>query len=475
MLTKRVPSLVALPLASGGLVLCALLAVAWAAVSSVDRLREQGRRVNHSEQVVSQSEALLSVATDAETGVRGYVISGEEAYLEPYLAAVARLGEHQRRLDGLVAGSPAQGQRVAALQALVAERFALLEAVVALRRSAGFDAARALVTGGRGKLLQDRIRGEVSGIAGAEAASLARLEAETSEAVRAARTAVIAAGLLGPVALAVALGLLLASLRRQRLIGVELSAKNVSLQEATTRAEGADRLKSAFLATMSHELRTPLNAIIGFTGILLQRLPGPLNVEQARQLEMVRTSSRHLLALINDILDLSKIEAGQVSLASGHVDVGSALGKVADVVRPLAEAKGLALRLELPEALPAITGDRRRIEQVLLNLLANAVKFTDRGEIRLSACEEGPWPGRRLLLRVEDTGVGISSEDLLSLFQPFRQLEVGLDRRHEGTGLGLAISKRLAGLMGGDVTAESVPGRGSTFTLALPLTGGSPT
>ena len=253
-----------------------------------------------------------------------------------------------------------------------------------------------------------------------------------------------------------------------------LRTRNLELAKATERAQDADRLKSAFLATMSHELRTPLNSIIGFSGILLQELAGPLNEEQARQLDMVRSSSRHLLALINDVLDISKIEAGQLEVASAPFEVGASLEKVIRVVRPLAEKKGLALRSEFSPALGGLVNDARRTEQVLLNLLSNAIKFTDRGEVALMAerVSVGSAGGESpITFRVSDTGMGIKPEDLTTLFQPFRQLDSGLSRNHEGTGLGLAICRRLVELMGGEIHAESEWGKGSVFSFTLPSKG----
>lgn len=238
----------------------------------------------------------------------------------------------------------------------------------------------------------------------------------------------------------------------------------LELEAAKERAEAADRLKSAFLATMSHELRTPLNSVIGFTGILLQELPGPLNAEQKKQLEMVRGSARHLLALINDVLDLSKIEAGQLEVRREPFELDASLARVAASVRPSAENKGLTLELNAPPVAGHVVGDQRRVEQVLLNLLSNAIKFTEQGQVTLDVT----LVGGAVLMTVSDTGMGIKPDDLATLFQPFRQLDTGLSRNYEGTGLGLAICRRLAALMGGEVRAESVWGRGSAFTFSLP-------
>jgi len=263
-------------------------------------------------------------------------------------------------------------------------------------------------------------------------------------------------------------------------VGIDISERRQAEEERERRhrAEAADRVKSAFLATMSHELRTPLNSIIGFTGILLQGLAGPLNTEQNKQLEMVRTSSRHLLALINDVLDISKIEAGQLEVARAPFNPGQSIAKVVALVTPLAVAKGLAVRVEVPAVLPIVVGDARRFEQILLNLLSNAIKFTEMGEVRLTAklldaagLDAGRPAATSIQLSVRDSGIGIKTVDLPHLFQPFRQVESGLARHHEGTGLGLAICHRLAVLMGGRIDAESEWGKGSRFWVTLPLEG----
>ncbi len=245
-----------------------------------------------------------------------------------------------------------------------------------------------------------------------------------------------------------------------------LKETEAALERAMRAAEAADRLKSAFLATMSHELRTPLNSIIGFTGILVQGLAGPLNAEQERQLGMVRSSARHLLELINDVLDISKIEAGQMTVRSEPVELASVLERVVAVVKPMADRKQLALELELATPLPPMVSDQRRLEQILINLLNNAVKFTEQGRVSLTAEQLDP---DRVRLSVSDTGEGIRAEDLARLFQPFTQVDTGLTRKHEGTGLGLAICKRLTTMLGGELQCTSAPGQGSTFTVVLPI------
>jgi len=248
-----------------------------------------------------------------------------------------------------------------------------------------------------------------------------------------------------------------------------VAERTAELALARDRAEGADRTKSAFLATMSHELRTPLNSIIGFTGLLLRGLAGPLNAEQTKQLRMVKDSGQHLLALINDVLDISKIEAGQIEIANAPFDLPESIQKVVQTVKPLANKKQLPLIAQIAPDVSRITSDRQRVEQILLNLLSNAIKFTEQGEVTLTAEIVPGMPRSALRISVADTGLGIKRENLDKLFQPFRQLDTGLTRQHEGTGLGLAICKRLVERLGGTITVESEWGKGSTFQCTLPI------
>ncbi len=240
--------------------------------------------------------------------------------------------------------------------------------------------------------------------------------------------------------------------------------RTAELVQANKRLEELDRLKSQFLATMSHELRTPLNSIIGFTGILRQGFAGPVNEEQKKQLGLVFGSAKHLLSLINDLLDLSRIEAGKVDLDQEPFNFVEVVDEVVQNLTPLAQQKQLTLAAELPGPEIPMVGDRKRSFQVLLNLANNAVKFTEHGKITITAATEGD----KLRVWVADTGIGIKPEQMGMLFEAFRQLDGTAKRMYEGTGLGLHLCRRLLTLMHGEIGVESEFGKGSRFWFTLP-------
>jgi len=274
----------------------------------------------------------------------------------------------------------------------------------------------------------------------------------------------------------------------------ELKQFEAALKAKNAELEDASRMKSEFLANMSHELRTPLNAIIGFSEVLKDGLMGDLTDQQRGFIGDIFSSGKHLLSLINDILDLSKVEAGKMLLDLEPVQVGSLLSNSLSIIREKAAARSVRLRTVVSEGIPTFDADARKVKQIVYNLLSNAVKFTPvGGEITLRASVvprdqvgivNGPWAGRGsplaesafdefLELEVVDTGIGISVEALPMLFQPFSQIDSGLARRFEGTGLGLALVKLLAELHGGTVAVESAVGEGSSFTVWIPLRSGA--
>jgi signal transduction histidine kinase len=237
------------------------------------------------------------------------------------------------------------------------------------------------------------------------------------------------------------------------------------IQDKSRQLAEASQHKSQFLANMSHELRTPLNAILGYTELIRESVYGEPPDKMRDVLKRIESNGKHLLGLINDVLDLSKIEAGQLTLALADYSLKDVVHGVFSAVEPLAAEKNIAFKVEVAKDLPAGRGDERRITQVLLNLVGNAIKFTDQGEVTIrAAAVDGSYS-----LSVSDTGPGISEADQAKLFQEFQQADNSITRKKGGTGLGLAISKRIVEMQGGRIWVDSRPGRGSTFFVSLPV------
>jgi signal transduction histidine kinase/DNA-binding response OmpR family regulator len=246
------------------------------------------------------------------------------------------------------------------------------------------------------------------------------------------------------------------------------------LERANRELRELDKLKSTFLANMSHELRTPMNAIIGYTDLLLDKLDGPINEEQEKSLKKVMSNARHLLQLINDVLDVSKIESGKIELQPKELDVKSVIDSIIPTFEPMIKQKGLTLTFNIDENLSPCYGDEDKVRQILINLLSNAVKFTYQGEITISArnSERGIKPGEPPIFAeicVEDTGIGIKDEDLGKIFDKFTQVDVSIIRQYEGTGLGLSIARGLVALHKGLIWVTSKYGEGSKFCFTLPI------
>ncbi len=249
----------------------------------------------------------------------------------------------------------------------------------------------------------------------------------------------------------------------------ERRAAEQRLRELNAELEAAGRAKDRFLASMSHELRTPLNAIIGFTGTLLMKLPGPLNEEQERQLTVVQSSARHLLSLINDVLDLARIESGKVELSLERVSITDLIDEIRSSLASMAAGKELDISANVSlDGEDTVVADRRALRQILINLTNNAIKYTEKGSIHIDvrACHWNDKPA--IDVSVSDTGIGIKTEDLERLFVAFEQLDPSNTRQYEGTGLGLYLSRNLTLLLGGHLSVASEFGVGSTFTLTLP-------
>jgi PAS domain S-box-containing protein len=246
----------------------------------------------------------------------------------------------------------------------------------------------------------------------------------------------------------------------------DLKNTEEDMRQARDKEQRANRAKSEFLSRTSHELRTPLNSIMGFAEFLIEGKPGPLNPKQKEYLQDIYNSGQHLLQLINDVLDLAKVEAGKMGLAPEKFSVRTVVESVCAGARPIARKHSIRLDVDVSPELMEVTLDQQKLKQILYNLLSNAIKFTEEGGVVKIRVE--PESAQHFKLVVKDTGIGIKSEDLPRLFQDFEQLESGSSRRYEGSGLGLALTKRLVELQSGTISVESEYGVGTTFSVVLP-------
>jgi len=513
----------------------------------------EGRaEVAHTHRVIESVERVLARLTDAETGQRGYLLTGRGDYLEPYLAAERDATAALDSLRPLLAGRANQLTRLDTLSAFAGKKFAEIDTTIAMARTGHRDSALMIVGSNRSKAFMDGARRVAAAMEQSETTLLAARTASETRLARLIRLVLIV-GSLAAVLTALFINTLLSrhasaherltteldqsnarleeqalereiqnqqlqeqalemELQQQHLqdqatelerqseeltnMNEELQVVNSELehtvldlegerqvvQEARQSAEAASAAKSEFLATMSHELRTPLNAISGYVDLLAMELRGPVTDAQREDLTRIKKSGQHLLSLINDILNLSRIESGRLDLHLADVRLTDVLANVEALMAPQMRAKGLHYSDANDGATFTVYADAEKLQQILLNLLTNACKFTASGGSVQVTCGDvtgmhapGATDGQRMVaLRVADTGRGIPNEKLASVFEPFVQID-----RHathdsqQGVGLGLAISRHLARAMGGDLTVVSVVGAGSTFTLTLPVSQGS--
>ncbi|HEV3162649.1 MAG TPA: CHASE3 domain-containing protein [Isosphaeraceae bacterium] len=526
-------------------------------------------------------EATLSLLKDAETGQRGFLLTGDESYLEPYQSAVQQTDRNLDGLGSLIGDDPAQRQRLETLRRLAQAKLVELRRTVEAKQQGRSLEALTIVLTSRGKRAMDDIRKVVSDMRDAGFERLEQVDMQLDSRVRTLAALIIAGHILTASLVGLAVSMLIRDVARREQADVALrrqarlldlsqdgilvrdlagmitywnngavamygrSKQEVVGQEASvllktvfpkplpeidaailreghwegelthTRGNGgqvtvasrwaverderaqpvgileinsditerkrfehtlrvknaeleeANRVKDRFLATMSHELRTPLNAIIGFTGTLLMRLPGPLTAEQQKQLKTIQSSAKLLLSLINDLLNLARIEAGKLELNLERINCLEVLEALSATIAPLAQAKGLTLDVKLPEVAVVVQADGRALHQILLNLASNAIKYTSEGGVTIEL-EDREHAGRRIVeFLVSDTGPGIAPEEQARLFQAFERLSGSTRGSQEGTGLGLYLSQKLAELMGGRITVQSVLGKGSTFRLVL--------
>jgi signal transduction histidine kinase len=474
----------------------------WGAV----RERHSRTAVTASYRVIEELQVLLTRLVDAETGQRGYLLTNRVSYLQPFTQARADVQRHLTDLRALTADSPGQQVRLDSLAIVVGAKFEELDETIANRQARRPDEALAVVRTDRGLRTMARARELAQAIRRDEVAELARHSSRQTRNSLALSLILIVGSLFA----AAASGLMSNTLDRysasQERIAreleqandqlheqqAELEAQNENLQEQsveleaqaeelqaqheqltvlagqleirTEAAEAANRAKASFLAAMSHDLRTPLNAIIGYVDLIALGLRGEVTSGQARDLERIRSSGRRLLALINDILNFARLEAGKVEIVLQPVGLDAALRELESSFLPQLKARELRYRYDGCPSNLTVQADPDRMEQIVLNLVSNAIKFTPPGG-ELAIDVEAPDD---VLVHVRDTGVGIPADQLSRIFEPFVQVDPRqTGDRDRGVGLGLAISRELARAMGGELTAESKPGVGSRFTLRL--------
>jgi len=485
--------------------------------------------IRSSHLMIEAAQSTLQDITNAETGQRGYLITHDESYLAPYHQALLAITADTSALRRLAGADSVHKRQLDSLSKRIDTKLSELALTIDLARSGGPDAARAEVLTRRGKEAMDDIRGVLGQLSAHQDALLAERIASSDRHYRVV-TVTDVAGTIVAVLLVLLLNTMLTryadgqavaarllhaqnselndankqlgeqtmelELQNQQLQDqtVELESQQMQLEEQTSelemqseellssveelqqqsaRAEEASQAKSLFLTTMSHELRTPLNAIAGYADLLAMEIRGPLVEAQRDDLRRIKKSGQHLLSLINDILNLAKIESGQLDLRIRDVSVATVLEDVDALVAPQFGAKGITYDYPHCSASLRVKADSEKLEQILLNLLSNACKFTDTGgrvSVECDAHSEAEADHRpTIALRVRDSGRGIASDKLEKIFEPFVQIDRHLTgSSQQGVGLGLAISRDLARSMSGDLVAESEPGVGTTFVLTLP-------
>jgi signal transduction histidine kinase len=446
---------------------------------------DQATQVTASYRLILTLHELEIEVLASESAARGFVLSGEEFLQQPFAVANERVGRSLSALERQMSGSLVREKSIDVLKVLCRRKLEFHGRLMNLRRGQGSAAATKLFLTGEGIHLGDRIRALLAQMTADEERLLeTRLVETRTDARILLGTLVAGLGLSFTLLLLVYYYLVTQIVRRrkseeeilrlnfdlERRIAErtgELTAINAELESRNREVQRATQLKSEFLARMSHELRTPMNAIIGFSDLLAEEAEGPLSDAYKMFVRHIRNGAKHLLALINDVLDLSKIEAGRIELTPEEFRAADALEEVLPVIRPLAEVKSIRIDSQLDGEV-LILADRTRFKQILYNLLSNSLKFTpEGGRVWIEAV---PGEGR-VSLTVGDTGMGIPPAEQQAIFEEFYQVGTTTKGVKEGTGLGLAITKRLVELHGGMIGVVSEPGQGSRFTFTLPAAG----
>jgi signal transduction histidine kinase len=427
---------------------------------SRERQVENQNSVAHTEQVLAELSSVHAALMERELAAREYIFSGDKGYAPIKQQAEAMILKQLDLVGGLTADNPSQVMRVRRLQEAVQTSMAASRQLTEIYEKQGRAAAALAFRETDPRRHLEEMGIQIRQMSDHERALLARRgerlrASEQSLWLASAACALLVFGLLMTAYL-----LLHRDATLRQSLEQQLMRKNAELEDAS-------RLKSEFLAHMSHELRTPLNAILGYTGTMLMKLPGPLTADQQNQLQVVKKSARHLLSLINELLDVAKIESGKVEIVLEAVLCREIIEQVVETLRPLAEGKNISLETRFPEHPVHAKADRRAFSQILINLTNNAIKFTEKGSVTLELGERADGNGGMATVAVVDTGVGVRPEEQPRLFTAFEQLGSAKSRT-EGTGLGLYVSDKLAALLGGRIDCKSEYGKGSRFTLLVP-------
>jgi CheY-like chemotaxis protein/CHASE3 domain sensor protein len=430
------------------LIMCALalVIVIYLSLSDWQQVRQANEAAKASDESLRALHLLSSTLLQAESSQRGYLLTQRETYLIPYLEAKKQIPELLAAVHALVGSTMNQKVRVGELDDLIHRKLDAMERTVQLGQQAKFSEALDVSKSDEGKILMEQFR------ALEEAVEEFELQKHLKNRRQIEHLAAIAGGASSA---AVLFGLLLLTVAVWR------------IQKEKAAVIEANQAKSRFLANMSHELRTPLNAIIGYSEMLQEEAEDSGRSEFLPDLGRIRMAGRHLLDLINSVLDLSKIEAGKVDLYLETFSIRSLLEQAETVAKPLADKNSNRLTIDCPTDIGNMYTDLTKTRQSLFNLLSNAAKFTEKGEIVLTVRREGGNPDK-IIFAVSDNGVGMSPEVVARIFEPFTQADASTTRRFGGTGLGLAITRKFCELMGGSVQVESAQGVGSTFTIVLP-------
>lgn len=434
--------------------------------------REAGQVVN-ANQMLTGIERLLSSLENAEAAHRGYLLTGKQSYLDDYETGVR---ETKQSLDSLRTHENVLLSLHAHLDLIEGQiriRLAEMAQSVELRRIGDFEAARKRVMLGRGTATMERIRAAIEETRRESYELLEKRSREQRQTAWDAHWRLLCGAILSLIMARLAWKHLVQAVQSREVTQAALQTSTAELREKTQLLENqnaeimrATQLKSEFLANMSHELRTPLNSITGFSEVLIDGIPGSLNDAQREYMEEILQGARHLLHLINDVLDLAKVESGKMTFRPEVVDLAQSIHETTQMLALMAEQKQIRIMSQIdPDGRFAFL-DAARFKQVLFNYLSNALKFTlPKGRIEVRVLAEAD---RFFRLEVEDSGVGISESDLQHLFQEFHQLDAGVAKQFQGAGLGLALTKRIVEAQGGRVGVESQVGVGSTFFALLP-------